>query len=130
MTRPTRDAVRAEPAGRRLDGWLHESMGKVVNWRYGHPFSDEVGLLGWNMVPAYSTDPAACAELRRHVIADKRWQFAQVRLYANHAAIALVPDPDVESWVEVEERGTDPIAAECVAWCKVALLAAVAPPPM
>ncbi len=123
MTRPTVDEVRAEPAGRRLDAWCEWLV-------FGH----EIELLSswWvcgshGRIPPerYSTDPAACAELRRHVIADKRWQYVNVQHYRDRVVVGTVPEPDVESWVEVEERGTDPIAAECVAWCKVALLASL-----
>lgn len=114
--------VRSEPAGRRLDGWLHESMGKVVNWRHGHPFSDEVGLLGWNMVPAYSTDPAACAELRRRLWASGKYTSLETR-FAHDTVTAFTARQYLDLRRHVEPIGTDPIAAELVAWCKVALLA-------
>jgi hypothetical protein len=144
MTRPTIDEVRAEPAGRRLDALVHEHIfGKRVSCIHdkatkvrpnsslircdncGKEFGSTTHAMAVSAWPAYSTDPAACAELRRHVIADKRWQYVNVQHYRDRVVVGTVPEPDVESWVEVEEHGTDPIAAECLCWSKVALLASL-----
>jgi hypothetical protein len=142
MNRPTIDEVRDEPAGMRLDALVHEFIfGKRVPCIHdkvtkvspnsslircdicGKSFGSTTSALLWRWWPAYSTDPAACAELRRHVIADRRWQYVNVQHYRDRVVVGTVPEPDVESWVEVEEHGTDPIAAECVAWAKVAIIA-------
>lgn len=80
-------------------------------------------------VPAYSTDPAASAELRRHLVADRRWQEIQVRLYRDSVVLSLVPDPQTEpaTFVEHTEPVTgDPVAAECAAWAKAAVLSVLA----
>lgn len=57
-TRPTEDEIRAEPAGRRLDAWVHSIVvGKIV---YEQP---DLDWLDHGEIPSYSTSWSAAGPL-------------------------------------------------------------------
>lgn len=128
MTRPTEGEIRAEPAGRRLDAWVAEY---VTSWKAQRVMCDFNGIPWPDEVPHYSTDPAACAELKRHL-----WEsgvFASIECETRigttlgpFVCVVLVPrNGDMDKLISSnEDIATDPIAAECVAWCRAALIAA------
>lgn len=139
MIRPTIDEVRAEPAGRRLDAWVAEMMGwtevKDRLWfddDRGHKVVETDGYRPGSTVlddvPHYSTCPAACAaacaELRRHLWVSGQVVLMRTTYHDGKVAVAAIVanGPGGE---HVEPIGIDPIVAECVAWCKVALIAAL-----
>lgn len=73
--------------------------------------------------PRVSTDPAACAELRRHLWVSGRTYDVQVE--RKSVVATLWDENDMDVLHHKEPIGTDPIAAECAAWAKVALLAKI-----
>lgn len=162
MTRPTEGEIRAEPAGRRLDAWVHmHVMGKNAIWvaeeesviekNDKSPFGFTCNFGGavftadreWLVndwydpdsdreVPHYSADPTAYAELKRHLYASG--EFARIECetcigttVGPFVCVVLVPrDGDMDKLISSnEDIATDPIAAECVAWCRAALIAAL-----
>jgi hypothetical protein len=139
MTRPTIEEVRAEPAGRRLNAWVECLV--FGNELYRSRTSDywlvqTIDAKNHRPVRVFSADPAACAELRRHLWASGLWlgkmgyglNRVVVELFGHdeHPDVPITETPYfVPRTAHAEPIGTDPIAAECVAWCKVALLASL-----
>lgn len=147
-TRPTAAGVRAEPAGRRLDLWVltvvygyrfvpagewrpipaeqrdrsHWAPPEGKYWPHYDAGIDESGYHVGHPVPRYSTDPAACAELKRHLWAGGRYNECRVEVSRSWVSVQLYP-AEGDYFIKEEPTGTDPVAAECLAWCRVALLA-------
>ena len=135
MTLPPDDEVRDEPAGRRLDAWVEwlafsrEVWRNPISneWRLGKDRRNDVG-----MIRHYSTDTSACAELRRRLWEGGKYVEAMVATYYGTAngsdgvSVRLDEMVGANQHYHREPIGTDPIAAECCAWAKVAILAKIA----
>lgn len=137
---PSQESIRSMKAGRELDIAVAELVigcrekrkwkPNIGEWLYDLVIPGGVNRIDfvepgacWSACPAYSTDPAASAELRRHLTrhleADCRWRHG-------HPATVTVSLPHRGATIDVTEPVTgDVVAAECAAWARVALLAAV-----
>lgn len=53
----TKKSILELPVGQDLDVLIHQRVfGKEVHWMHNCAFTDEIGLLGLNVVPKYSSD--------------------------------------------------------------------------
>lgn len=77
-------------------------------------------LLG---ITRWSSEPAACAELQRRLWAGGRYYDLVVE--RDFVVATLWDEANIDAVHHREPIGGDPIAATCLAWCKVALIAAL-----
>lgn len=75
----------------------------------------------------WSSDPAACTELERRLWASGKFRVIGSELYCSktvepHVTVFVQPFGG-RAVVYEEPVGADPIAAKCLAWCKVAIIA-------
>ena len=132
MTTPTREEVLAEPAGRRLDGWVGVFvLGWVPAEGYLLAPVDAAALAGGtdpDTLPAFSTDIAAAwhvveAQVRSGLTAEVLWNPGEGRW---NACVGDGGPGTEKSWWRIAPGATAPEAI-----CKAALLAVLAetPPP-
>ena len=129
MNRPSADDVRREPAGRQLDAWVAEYACGWSEVRGEYPFDQEPDFRwrgvppGWKLptpIPHYSTDPAASAELRRHLWASGRYDKIAVEYRTDR--VRVFPTRNSMGPLVDEPVTGDPVAAEMLAWAKAAVL--------
>lgn len=138
MLNPTAESIRAMTAGPEMDALVAEHVmgcrekrrsNKRGGWLYDLVVPGDVNCVDfiepgacWSACPRYSTDPAANAELKRHLWAKGVLAWS---LSALCGAVILSITTVSVSTSHTEPIVTDPIAAEMLCWCKAALLAAI-----
>jgi len=116
--KPTREQVAAEPAGRRLDGWVAEF---VTGWGPSAIARDMNGVPFPEDVPHYSTDPGDAWAVVGHLA--RRWDVVLHACPRGHSCqLSDVPRLGLIDYRPREDAPAMPLAV-----CRAALLAALTP---